>query len=217
MPQSSSPPTSAQASPARRSTWTPGSTSPLAEPLPQPLRPAVFLDRDGTLIEDRNYLSRPDDVALLPGAADAVGWLNRAGVPVIVVTNQSGIGRGYFGEREYEAVADRIDALFREAGARLDACYFCPHAPDSSPACNCRKPRPGLFLRAAREHSIELGNSYFIGDRLRDVLPGVPLGGSGFLIGSAAVAENLEIPASITRVDSVREAAERVLAALGFD
>ncbi|HEX7239268.1 MAG TPA: HAD-IIIA family hydrolase, partial [Longimicrobiaceae bacterium] len=105
-----------------------------------PLRPAVFLDRDGTVIHDAHYLADPEGVRLLPGAAEAVARLNRAGVPVVLVTNQSGIGRGLFSEADFRAVQDRVEALLAAGGARIDAVYHCPHAPDADPPCDCRKP-----------------------------------------------------------------------------
>ncbi len=103
----------------------------------------VFLDRDGTIIRDTEYLSRPDDVELLPGAADAIRALNDAAVPVVVVTNQSGIARGYLSVAEYEAVAKRLDELLAARGARIDATYYCPHHPDFGGNCDCRKPSAG--------------------------------------------------------------------------
>ncbi|MEX0912782.1 MAG: HAD family hydrolase [Gemmatimonadota bacterium] len=174
-------------------------------------RPAVFVDRDGTLIEDRHYLSDPDEVSLLPGAAAAVARLNRAGLPVVVVTNQSGLARGFFDEAAYHAVAGRLDELLQEHGARLDASYHCPHGPDTSPPCPCRKPASGLFERAAREHGLDLGRSYFIGDRLRDVVPGVILGGTGFLLPGEDEPIASDGSGRLTRVASLDEAVDRLL------
>jgi D-glycero-D-manno-heptose 1,7-bisphosphate phosphatase len=181
------------------------------------LRPAVFLDRDGTIIEDRDYLADPAGVSLLPGAAQAIQRLNRAGVPAIVVTNQSGIGRGYFGEADYAAVAARMVQLLLAGDAVLDGCYHCPHAPDGNPPCNCRKPEAGLFLRAAAEHGIDLARSFYIGDRLRDVLPGVRAGGRGFIIEMGPERENRELPDGVARVGSLEEAVGQVLAELEVD
>ena len=103
-------------------------------------RRAVFLDRDGTIIEDTGFVADPAEVRLLPGAASAIARLNRAGIPAIVVTNQSGIARGLLDEAGYSAVARRLDALLDAAGARLDADYHCPHHPDFGGTCECRKP-----------------------------------------------------------------------------
>jgi D-glycero-D-manno-heptose 1,7-bisphosphate phosphatase len=142
---------------------------------------AVFLDRDGTIIEDAHYLSDPAGVKLIDGAGEAIARINSALVPVIVITNQSGIGRGYFTEEQYRSVADRVDELIGEKGARIDASYFCPHAPDEG--CDCRKPGLTLFRRAAADHpGMDLTNALYVGDRMRDVEPGLALGGKAVLV-----------------------------------
>jgi D-glycero-D-manno-heptose 1,7-bisphosphate phosphatase len=146
-------------------------------------RAAVFLDRDGTIIEDPGYVADPAAVRLLPGAASSIARLNRAGLPVIVVTNQSGIARGLLDEAAYAATARRLDELLAEAGARLDARYHCPHHPDFTGACECRKPGPLLYRRAAADHELDLARSWWVGDRLRDVLPAERFDGKGLLIG----------------------------------
>ena len=144
---------------------------------------AVFLDRDGTIIEDAHYLSDPDRVMLLPGAAEAIARINAALVPVIVVTNQSGIGRGLFTLDDHLMISRRLDELLGAHGARIDASYHCPHSPEEN--CECRKPGVELFLRAARDiEGIELARSLYIGDRMRDVEPGLLLGGHGVLVPS---------------------------------
>ena len=142
---------------------------------------AVFLDRDGTLIEDPGYLSNPADVVLLPGAADAVRALNEVGIPAIVITNQSGIGRGYYSEADFRAVQAELERQLAAHGARLDDVYFCPHDPDRQ-VCACRKPGTALFLQAAREHGLRLHRCVFIGDRERDVVPGERLGAHAILV-----------------------------------
>ena len=147
-------------------------------------RAAVFLDRDGTLIRDVNFIGRPEQVELIPGAADAVRRVNAAGIPAIVITNQSGIARGYFTEADYEKVRDRLDSLLRDGGARVDASYVCPHFPDISGPCECRKPGTLLYRRAARDHALDLAASWYIGDKLRDVIPAQELGGHGILVPS---------------------------------
>lgn len=172
---------------------------------------AVFLDRDGTLILDRDYLADPDGVALVPGAADAVRRLNRAGLPVVVVTNQSGIGRGYYDEAAYEAVQARLATLLAEAGAHLDAVYHCPHPPDRMPPCDCRKPAVGLFLRAAREHGMDLARSFFIGDRVRDVAAALRFGGTGILVPRDGDGPFDEAPPGVLRAASLARAADEVL------
>jgi D-glycero-D-manno-heptose 1,7-bisphosphate phosphatase len=140
----------------------------------------VFVDRDGTLIRDTGYVSSPAEVELLPGAAEAVRLLNAAGVPVIVVTNQSGIGRGYFDMSTYRAVQERFLSLLAEAGARIDATYVCPHSPEDG--CPCRKPGLGLYLSAASELGVETAGGLYVGDSPRDVLPARELGGVGMLV-----------------------------------
>ena len=144
---------------------------------------AVFLDRDGTINVDTSYISRADDVALIGGAADAIARINSLLIPVIVVSNQSGIGRGFFTEEDSARVTDRLSELLAEKGAHIDATYICPHAPDA--ACECRKPGVLLYHRAATDNpEIELSNSLFVGDRMRDVQPAISLGGNGVLVPS---------------------------------
>ena len=143
-------------------------------------RPAIFLDRDGTINVDSGYIARPEEVVLLEGAAAAVARLNAAKVPVIVITNQSGIGRGRYTEADYEAVTRRLAELLAAQGAKIDASYHCPHTPDDG--CECRKPGTLLHRRAAKEHALELAGSWYIGDRLRDVEPAAALGGHGILV-----------------------------------
>ena len=145
-------------------------------------RPALFLDRDGTINVDTIHVSRPDTVRLIPGAAAAIARVNAAGVPVIVVSNQSGIGRGLFTVEEYEQVRARIDELLAAAGARVLTTYYCPHSPDVEPPCECRKPGPGLYTQAAAEHGIDLERSWYVGDRLRDIQAARAFGGRGILV-----------------------------------
>lgn len=174
--------------------------------------PAVFLDRDGTIIADQDYPGDADRVALLPGAAAAVARFNRAGLPVLVVTNQSGIGRGFITEAQFRSVQARMERLLETEGARLDDTLFCPHSPDRSPACDCRKPATGLYLQAARDRGIDLARSLYIGDRLRDVLPGLELGGTTFLIEGTEPASVASPPEGVRVVASLAEAADLALA-----
>ena len=160
----------------------------------QARRAAVFLDRDGTIIEDVGYLADPDRVRLLPGAAEAISRLNRAGLLTVVVTNQSGIARGLFDEAAYEATRRRLDRLLADRGARLDAQYHCPHHPDVTGPCECRKPGLRLYRQAADELGIDLSASWWVGDRLRDVYAATALGGRGILLGPAASASFLAAP-----------------------
>ncbi len=151
-------------------------------------RPAVFLDRDGTVIEDRDYLSDPAGVRLLPGAARGMRRLADAGYALVIATNQSGIARGLFGEADYRAVRARLDELLAAAGVRLAGTYHCPHHPDFTGPCACRKPAPGMFLRAARELGLDLARSVLVGDRVRDVAPAADLGARAILVGGDAAA-----------------------------
>lgn len=149
-------------------------------------RPAAFLDRDGTIIDDIEYIARPGDVRLIPDAAAAIARLNDAGIPVVVITNQSGIARGYFDEATYERVRDRVAALLAAGGARIDATYHCPHHPDITGPCECRKPGTLLYRRASQELGLDLERSAYVGDRWRDVAPARELGGRGILVPRAA-------------------------------
>jgi D-glycero-D-manno-heptose 1,7-bisphosphate phosphatase len=146
---------------------------------------AVFLDRDGTVMEDAHYIKSPDQVRLLPGAAAAVRRINDAAIPVIVVTNQSGIGRGLFGVEDYEAVRSHFEALLRAEGAHIDASYYCPHAPSTTPDCGCRKPATKMFEDAVRDFKLDPQRAAYIGDRWRDVVVSKKLGGRGIMIESA--------------------------------
>ena len=149
-----------------------------------PVRRAAFLDRDGTIVEDAHYLSRAEQLVLLPDAAAAVRALNAAGVPAVIVTNQSGIARGYFTAAEYRAVEHALVALLAREGAAVQATYHCPHHPDVTGPCDCRKPGVALYERAAAEHALDLGASLYAGDRWRDVAPALRFGATGVLVPS---------------------------------
>jgi D-glycero-D-manno-heptose 1,7-bisphosphate phosphatase len=145
-------------------------------------RAAVFLDRDGTIVQDRKYLADPAGLALIAGVPEALVRLRDAGLPLIVVTNQSGIGRGYFTEEVFGVITQRLDAMLREHGVTLVATYHCPDAPEVPDAISCRKPGDKMHLRAALEHDIDLKKSFFIGDMWRDVAPAVTHGAMGVLV-----------------------------------
>lgn len=133
---------------------------------------AIFLDRDGTLNHDSGYVHRWEDWRWLPGVPEALARFKAAGWLLVVVSNQSGIARGLFGEREMQALHAWINAQLHPLGATVDAWYHCPHLPEISGPCACRKPAPGLLLRAVREWDIDPAASWMIGDRLRDVQAG---------------------------------------------
>jgi D-glycero-D-manno-heptose 1,7-bisphosphate phosphatase len=145
-------------------------------------RPAVFLDRDGTVVEEADFLADPAGVRLIPGAAAALRTLRARGYALVLVTNQSGIARGLFSEAQYRGVHGRLEALLAAEGVTLDGSYHCPHHPAHTGACTCRKPAPGLFLRAAEELGLDLAASVYVGDRLRDVEAGLALGGRAVLV-----------------------------------
>jgi len=143
---------------------------------------AVFLDRDGTIVEDPGFLHEPEKVKLLPGAAAAIRRLNAANYRVLIVTNQSGIARGDYTVDDYEAVQRRLGELLAAHGARIDGAYFCPHHPQLSGPCDCRKPGLKLFREAAEAFDIDFSRSWWVGDRLSDVQPARLLGGQGILV-----------------------------------
>jgi D-glycero-D-manno-heptose 1,7-bisphosphate phosphatase len=147
----------------------------------------VFLDRDGTLIEEAGYLDRLDRIRLFPYTIDAVRLLNRAGLAVCVVSNQSGVARGFFDEAFVNETHAHLSSTFSHGGATVDAFYYCPHHPEGKVgeygrACDCRKPRPGLLERAAREHGIDLKRSFVVGDRSNDVDSGRAVGARSLLV-----------------------------------
>lgn len=150
-------------------------------------RPAVFLDRDGVLTREDEWVLRPDQVELLPGAASGVRALNLAGVPAIVVTNQSAVARGWIDDEGLAAIHARLGELLAAEGARVDAIYACPHHPTEGVgalrrACACRKPEPGLLLRAAQERALDLAASWMVGDAARDVEAGRAAGAHAALV-----------------------------------
>lgn len=157
---------------------------------PEDPRPAVFLDRDGTLIRERSYLADPEGVELVPGAIEALRALREAGWPYVVVTNQSGIARGLYSEKDYQAVAARLQSELEAAGVPPAATQHCPHHPDVTGACACRKPGTGMHRRAAAEANLALAGSYYVGDKLADVLPAETLGGQGILVRTGYGAEH---------------------------
>jgi D-glycero-D-manno-heptose 1,7-bisphosphate phosphatase len=151
------------------------------------MRPAVFLDRDGTLIEDMGYINHIDRLHVFPWTGPAVRKLNEAGIPVVVVTNQGGVAMGYFPEVLVEDIHDKIRSELNKSGATLDAVFYCPHHPNGvvekyRRTCQCRKPAPGLLLRAAQEFDIDLQRSFLVGDRFRDAETAFGIGAKGILV-----------------------------------
>jgi len=150
-------------------------------------RAAVFLDRDGTINEEVGYLDRVEKLRLIPGAAEAIRLLNEKGFKTVVVTNQSGVARGFFTEAFVETVHSRIQELLAAEGAVIDGFYYCPHHPTEGRGpylqdCDCRKPAPGLLRCAAAEHGIDPSRSFVVGDTLKDIEAGGRVGIPGILV-----------------------------------
>ena len=178
------------------------------------LRPAVFVDRDGTMLSERHYLADPDGVELVPGASEALSDLRDAGFALVTVTNQSGVARGLYTEDDYHAVAARLEELLAARHAAVDRTEYCPHYPDVNGPCVCRKPATGMYVRAAGELGIDLEASYYVGDKVTDVLPAVELDGQGILVRTGYGLEHEEsVPAGTWVVDDLRAAADRILEA----
>lgn len=132
-------------------------------------RKAFFLDRDGVVVKQVHYLCDPEKTELEKNVVQAIRKLRNKGYMIIIVTNQSGVARGKFTMREVEAVHKKIESLLAEENEKIDAFYICPHHPDFDGECDCRKPAPGLILRAAEEHDIDVSSSVMVGDKLSDV------------------------------------------------
>lgn len=133
---------------------------------------AVFLDRDGTINVDKGYVHRIEDWEWLPGAVEGIRNLNRAGLPVIVLSNQAGVARGYYDVAAINILHARVDAALKNQGSKIDAYYYCPHHPEfgSNRNCQCRKPRSGMFFLARDQFNLDLERSYMVGDKMTDVL-----------------------------------------------
>jgi D-glycero-D-manno-heptose 1,7-bisphosphate phosphatase len=150
-------------------------------------RPAVFLDRDGTLVEEAGYLDRIERLVFFPYSVDAVRLLNDAGLAVVIVTNQAGVARGIFREAFVAEAHDHVRTRLEAGGARVDGFYYCPHHPDASIeryrlACDCRKPQPGMLRHAASDLGLDLARSFVIGDRWHDLEAGQAVGARGVLV-----------------------------------
>jgi D,D-heptose 1,7-bisphosphate phosphatase len=148
---------------------------------------AVFLDRDGTINEEVGYLDRMEKLKLIPGAAEAIRLINKSGMKAVVVTNQSGVARGVFDETFVEKTHTHLRGILRADGALIDAFYFCPHHPTEGRVeylkiCDCRKPAPGMLLRAVEELRIDPNHSYMVGDTLKDIEAGARAGAQGILV-----------------------------------
>jgi D-glycero-D-manno-heptose 1,7-bisphosphate phosphatase len=186
------------------------------------LRPAVFLDRDGTLIEEAGYLDRLERLVFYPYSVDAVRLLNRAGFAVVIVTNQAGVARGIFREAFVGEAHRHVTMKLEQGGARVDGFYYCPHHPEASveqyrQSCDCRKPQPGMLRRAADELKLELARSFVIGDRWHDLQAGDAVGARGILVrtgyGRTEEASPKARLAPVAIVDNLIEAVSWILRA----
>ena len=187
------------------------------------MRRAVFLDRDGVVIEEVSYLSSMKHLALFPWTTDAIRALNRGGLPVVVITNQSGIARGFFTEAFVDEVHHEITARLAMGGARIDAYYYCPHHPDGRVAeyarsCDCRKPGRGLIDRAARDLNLDPARSFVVGDKWSDIELARAAGARGVLVrtGHGAVEQSRRTGdvAADAIVDNLAAAASWILKSL---
>jgi D-glycero-D-manno-heptose 1,7-bisphosphate phosphatase len=175
-------------------------------------RPPVFLDRDGTLIVEKKYLSDPDGVFIEDGVVAGLSLLQERGHPLIVLSNQSGIGRGLFTEHDARRVNARVADLLRRDGIDVLAWYMCPHAPDT--ACDCRKPLPGMALAASTEWCVALAGSYVIGDKQSDLELADAIGGMGILVTTGHGRDSVAWARSQSRpvFDGMRSVAEFIVA-----
>ncbi|UFS71222.1 D-glycero-beta-D-manno-heptose 1,7-bisphosphate 7-phosphatase [Geomonas sp. RF6] len=182
---------------------------------------AVFLDRDGTINIEREYLSRVEDFQLVPGVPLALKRLQEAGFLLVVVTNQSGIGRGFYTEGDLERLHQHMVHELESYGAKISACYFCPHHPEHGTGayrteCDCRKPLPGMLLQASRDLDIDLPRSYMVGDKVADVEAGLKAGCAPMLVltgyGEKEVAK---LPEGVPVYQDLLAAADAILAAEG--
>jgi len=167
-------------------------------------RTGVFLDRDDTIIKDMIYLDNPGGIEILPGAAEAIGLLNEKGIPVIIITNQSGIARGFFSEETLHEIHLELMSRLASMGAAIDAVYYCPHHPEGTVAayrraCPCRKPEPGLLYQAAKEFCLDLDSCYMIGDKPIDTETIHRVGGKGILLNPGKNGSASEKPDFIAR------------------
>jgi D-glycero-D-manno-heptose 1,7-bisphosphate phosphatase len=179
-------------------------------------RPAAFLDRDGTIIRERYYLADPEGVELVPGTTEALRALAAQGFLLVLVTNQSGIGRGLYSDADFHAVQARLAAMLAVHGVAFDGVYYCPHDPERADPCDCRKPGLGMYMAATRELGLDPAASIFVGDRIKDVLPALAFGGRGFLVRTGYGAEEEPaVPAGVGVAADLAEVARIVGAGAG--
>lgn len=180
-------------------------------------RPAVFLDRDGVINQERSYVHKLDDFILMPGVLEGARWLQATGFALVVVTNQAGIGRGLYSEADYQRLTVAMLDLFASEGIRIDGIYHCPHHPTEGVGsyrmeCACRKPAPGMLMRAARELNLDIKSSVLIGDNITDIVAGRAAGVSRcILIGSRSSLADREQSLVDYYCGNLREAAEWII------
>lgn len=174
------------------------------------MKKAVFLDRDNTIIHDPGYLDDPEKVEILDGVPAALKKMHKAGYDLIIISNQSGVGRGYMAEEVVHEINDRVAELLAEEHVIIKGFYICPHHPDAG--CSCRKPKPGMILKAAEEHDIDLSRSYMIGDKYSDYQAGLAAGVRSLLVlsGPDSERDSAQVPKEDV-VRDLRKAAELVL------
>ena len=173
----------------------------------------VVLDRDGTIIEERHYLSDPDQIKLIPGAAGALRALKKLGLGLVVVTNQSAVGRGFFSEARLTEIHQRLLQMLAAENVEVDGVYFCPHVPDDR--CLCRKPQVGMVQKAAQELSFDLDQTMVIGDKASDIEMGRRVGATTFLVRTGYGAQIESSVASDHVVDDLAGAAAIIESLLG--
>lgn len=178
------------------------------------LRRAVFLDRDGTLNKDVGYVHRKEDWQWLPGVAEALKRLRAVGYVLVVVSNQSGIARGMYDREALRQLEEWVNVELAAKNAAIDAWYYCPHLPEITGPCECRKPEPGLLLQAARDLDIDLANSWMIGDRVRDVQAGLAAGCQSILLHPEGSdnSDDDDVPDGVAVVPHLPAATVRILA-----
>jgi D-glycero-D-manno-heptose 1,7-bisphosphate phosphatase len=152
----------------------------------------IVLDRDGTIVIDRHYLSDPADLEFMPGAAESLRWLHENGYRLVIVTNQSGVGRGMFSLDHLNKIHGRLIEMVRSAGARLEGIYYCPHTPENG--CSCRKPAPGLLIQAAFELGFDPSSAVVVGDKLTDIEFGKQAGAITILLATSPPPPNSVMP-----------------------
>lgn len=176
---------------------------------------AVFLDRDGTINADKNYLYRIEDFEFLPGAVEALRLLQASGYLLIIITNQSGIARGYFTEEDFMKLTDFMLAELEKSGVKISAVYYCPHLPDGEvpeyrKVCSCRKPKTGLFEQAVKDFGIDLSESFAIGDKPRDCAVCETTPCRGFLIGGESTCANVKSVSSLLEAAKIITGGEKL-------